>query len=56
MPIGISDAAAYRYVGPILVILCSVIIVLYSDVPTGTYCFVSCYPFPLENAGIRLWL
>ena len=64
MPIGIYDAAAYRsigpvlghYLGPVWVIPYSVITVLYSDVLTGSYCFVSCYPFPLENAGIRLRL
>ena len=56
MPIEIFDATTYRYVGPVWVILRSVIIVLYSDVPTGTYCCVSCYQFPLENAGIRLRL
>ena len=50
MPIGIFDAIAYRSVGPVWVILYSVITVLYSDVPTGTYCSVSCYPFILENA------
>ena len=32
MPIGISDAADYRFVGPVWVILCSVITVMYSDV------------------------
>ena len=56
MPIGISDVAAYHSVGPVWVILCFVITVLYSDVPTGTYCFVSCYPFPLKDASIRLRL
>ena len=40
MPIGISDAAAYSFVGLIWVILSFVITVLYSDVPTGTYCYV----------------
>ena len=61
MPIWISDVAAYcsigpiwgHYLGPIWVILYSVITVLYSDVPMGTYCFVSRYPFPLEDASIR---
>ena len=56
MPIGISKASAYHYVGPVLVILCSVITILYSDVPTGAYCSFSHYPFPLENAGIGLRL
>ena len=56
MPIGISDDAAYRSVGPVWVILYSVITLLYSDVPTGTYCSVCRYPFPLEDAGIRLRL
>ena len=56
MPIGISDAAVYRFVGPVLVILCSVIIVLYSDVPTGTYCSVTCYSFSLEDVGLRFRL
>ena len=53
MPIGISDVAAYRSVGPVWVILRSNITVLYSDVPTSTYCFVYCYPFPLEDADTR---
>ena len=56
MPIEISDATAYRSVIPVWVILCSVIIVMYSDIPMGTYCSFSRYPFPLENASIRLWL
>ena len=79
MPIRISNAAAYRSMGPVWVItwapfrsllgpllghdlglvwviLYSVIIVLYSDVPTSIYCYVSRYPFPLENVGIRLQL
>ena len=42
MPIGISDAATYCSIGPIWVILCSVITVLHSDVPMGTYFSVSC--------------
>ena len=53
MLIGISDAVAYRSVGPVWVILCSIITVLYSDVPTGTYCSGFCYPFPLEDVGIH---
>ena len=53
MPIRIYDAAAYLSVGPIWVILCSIITVLHSDVPTGTYCYVSRYPFPLESIGKR---
>ena len=56
MPIGISDAATYRSIGPVWIILYSVITVIYNDIPTGTYCFVSCYPFPLKDAGIRLRL
>ena len=56
MPIGISDATVYCSVGPVWVILCSVITILYSDVPTGTYCYVSHYPFPLEDVGIRFRL
>ena len=56
MPIGISDVVAYRSVGLVWVILYSVITVMYNDVPTGTYCSASRYPFPLEDAGIRLWL
>ena len=56
MPIGISDATTYRSVGPVWVILCSVITVLYSDVPTSTYCSVSHYPFLLEDVGIMLRL
>ena len=56
MPIRISNDAAYRSMGPVWVILYSVIIVLYSDVPTSIYCYVSRYPFPLENASIRLQL
>ena len=56
MPIEIYDDAAYHSVGPVWVILYSVITVMHSDVPTGTYCSVSRYPFPLEDAGIRLWL
>ena len=56
MHIGISDAVAYCSVGPVWVILCSVITVLYSDVPTSTYCSVSRYPFPLEDAGISFRL
>ena len=53
MPMGISDVASHRFVGLVWVILCSVITVLHSDVPIGTYCSVSRYPFPLEDAGIR---
>ena len=56
MLIGISDAATYRSVGPVWVILCSVITVMYSDIPTGNYCSISCYPFPLKDASIRLRL
>ena len=56
MPIGISYATTYRFVVPVRVILCSIITILYSDVPIDTYCFVSRYLFPLENAGIRLQL
>ena len=56
MPIGISYVAAYRSVGSVWAILCSIITVLYSNVPMGTYCFVSCYLFPLENVDIRLRL
>ena len=56
MPIGISNFVAYCSVGPVWVILFSVIIVLYSDVPTSTYGSVSRYPFPLEDAGIRFRL
>ena len=56
MLIWISNAAAYHSIGPFWVILCLVITVLYSDVPTGTYCSVSRYPFPLEDANIRLRL
>ena len=52
MPIGISVATTYSSVGPVWVILCSVIIALYSDVLTGTYYYVSRYSFPLENVGI----
>ena len=54
MPIGISDATTYRSIGPVWVILYYVITILYSDVPTGTYCYVSRYPFPLEHVGIKL--
>ena len=54
MSIGISNVAAYHSIGPVWVILCSVITVLYIDVPTSTYCCASRYPFPLENASIRL--
>ena len=56
MPIGIYDVAAYCSIGLVWVILCSVITVLHSDVPTGTYCSVSRYPFPLEDAGISFQL
>ena len=56
MPIGISNVVAYCSVGPVWVILFSVIIILYSDVPTSTYCYVSCYPFPLEEVDIRFQL
>ena len=56
MPIRISVAAAYRYVGPVWVIRCYVITILYNDVPTDTYCSISCYPFPLEDGGIRVQL
>ena len=56
MLIKISDAASYSSIGPIWVILCSAITVLYSDVPKGTYCSVSRYQFPLEDVGIRLRL
>ena len=45
-----------HYLGLVCVILCFVINVLYNDVPTGTYCSVSHYPFPLENASISLRL
>ena len=45
-----------HYLGPVWVILCSVITVLYNDVPTCAYCYVSRYPFPLEDAGIRFRL
>ena len=41
-----------HYLGPVWVILCYVITVLYSDVPMGTYCSVSRYPFPLEDASV----
>ena len=56
MPIRISDVAAYYFVGPVWVILCSVITVLYSNVRTSTYCSISLYPFPLEDVSIRLQL
>ena len=56
MPIGISNVVAYRSIRPVWVILCSVITVQYSDVPTGTYYSTPRYPFPLEDAGIRLQL
>ena len=56
MPIGVSDATTYCFVGPFWVILCSVITILYSDVFTSTYCYVSHYPLPLEDASIRLRL
>ena len=56
MPIGIYVVVAYHSVGPVWVILCFVITVMYSNVPTSTYCSVSCYPLPLENACIRLRL
>ena len=56
MPIKIYAVVAYRSVGPVWVILCSVITVMYSNVPMGTYCSISRYPLPLENAGIRLRL
>ena len=56
MPIGISDVVAYHSVGSIWVILCSVITVIFSDVPMSTYCYVSCCLFPLENASIRFRL
>ena len=64
MPIGISDAAAYHSVSPFWVItwapfgsyfalLSLSCTVMYLQ---GTYCFVSCYPFPLKDAGLRFWL
>ena len=53
MLIGISDVVAYRSVVPVWVILCSIITVLYSDVPADTYCSGSRYPFPLEDLGIQ---
>ena len=56
MPVGISDATTYCSISSVWVILWFVINVLYSDVPAGIYCFVSHYPFPLENADIRLRL
>ena len=56
MHIGISDAATYCSIGPVWVILCFIITVLYCDVPMGIYCYISRYPFPLENADIRFRL
>ena len=56
MPIRISDDVAYRSIGPVWVILCYAITVMYNDVPTGTYCSVSGYPFSLEDTCIRLRL
>ena len=56
MPIWISDATTYRFVGPVWAILCFVITVLHSDVPKSIYGYVSCYSFLLEDVGIRLRL
>ena len=53
MPIGISDVVTYHFIGPVWVILCFVITVLYNDVPMGTYCSVSRFPLFISIGRCR---